>query len=66
MNADSLRTILLVKAVEEQDADGAILPVAEREAATRTALRRMPAPVPSASRTEREQHGWRVLAMRAE
>jgi len=66
MNADSLRTILLVKAVEEQDADGAILPVAEREAATRTALRRMPAPMPSASRTEREQHGWRVLAMRAE
>jgi hypothetical protein len=66
MNADSLRTILLVKAVEEQDADGAILPVAEREAATRTALRQLTAPTPGAARAEREQHGWRVLALRAE
>ena len=37
MNANALRTILLVKNVEEQDPDGALLPLAERDAATRAA-----------------------------
>jgi hypothetical protein len=60
MNANALRTILLVKNVEEQDADGALLPLAERDAATRAALRRWPATVPPDERT------WRVLASRAD
>jgi hypothetical protein len=61
MNANSLRAILLVKNVEEQDADGSILPLAEREAATRDALRLHPkdAGNPVA-------HAWSVLAARAE
>ena len=42
-DANSLRSILLVKNVEEQDQDGSVLPLAEREAATRDALRRHPA-----------------------
>ncbi len=42
MNANSLRAILLVKNIEEQDTDGSILPLAEREAATREALRLHP------------------------
>jgi hypothetical protein len=60
MNANALRTILLVKNVEEQDADGALLPLAERDAATRAALRRWPAAEASDTRT------WQVLATRAD
>ena len=44
MDATSLRTLLLIKAVEENDEAGAILPHADREAATRAALRRWPLP----------------------
>ena len=46
MNANALRAILLVKNVEEQDPDGAVLPLAERDAATRDALRRWPSAAP--------------------
>jgi hypothetical protein len=60
MNANALRTILLVKNVEEQDTDGALLPLAERDAATRAALRRWPASDSSDTRT------WQVLAVRAD
>jgi hypothetical protein len=60
MNANALRTILLVKNVEEQDTDGALLPLAERDAATRAALRRWPAAEASDART------WQVLATRAD
>jgi hypothetical protein len=60
MNANALRTILLVKNVEEQDADGSLLPLAERDAATRSALRRWPATDASDTRT------WQVLASRAD
>jgi hypothetical protein len=61
MNANSLRAILLVKNVEEQDADGSILPLAEREAATRDALRLHPQ-----SGGDPEAYAWRVLATRAD
>jgi len=60
MNANALRSILLVKNVEEHDPDGAVLPFAEREAATREALRRHPAAA-SASDTR----AWDVLGARA-
>ena len=43
MHANALRKILLVKSVEDQDADGAVLTLAERDAATRDALRADPA-----------------------
>jgi len=60
-DANALRTILLVKNVEEQDPDGSVLPLAEREAATRDALRRHPA-----GSDDREGHAWQVLATRAD
>ena len=57
MDADSLRTLLLVKAVEEHDETGAILPAADRDAATRAALRRWPlAPGTPAGRELRIEH----------
>jgi Protein of unknown function (DUF2868) len=59
-DANSLRSILLVKNVEEQDPDGSVLPLAEREAATREALRRHPA-----GNGDRADHAWQVLAARA-
>jgi Protein of unknown function (DUF2868) len=61
MNANSLRAILLVKNVEEQDPDGSILPLAEREAATRDALRQHPK-----DDNNLEAYAWRVLAARAD
>lgn len=68
MNANALRTILLVKNVEEQDAAGALLPLAERDAATRAALRRWPdAAAPLAAPSEiRDSRTWQVLATRAD
>jgi hypothetical protein len=65
MNAQDLRTTLLVKAVEEQDADGAILTLAERDAATREALRRFPARAADEARRGASDRPWRVLATRA-
>jgi hypothetical protein len=62
MKANALRTILLVKSIEEHDADGAMLTLAEREAATREALRTHPA---SATGDRAEGHAWRVLEARA-
>ena len=61
MNANALRAILLVKNVEEQDPEGSVLPLAEREAATRDALRRHPA-----GNADRQSHAWQVLATRAD
>jgi hypothetical protein len=61
MNANALRAILLVKNVEEQDQDGSVLPLAEREAATRDALRRHPV-----GSGDREDLAWQVLATRAD
>jgi hypothetical protein len=68
MNANALRTILLVKNVEEQDADGALLPLAERDAATRAALRRWPAADarPAVPTESRDSRTWQVLATRAD
>jgi Protein of unknown function (DUF2868) len=60
-DANSLRSILLVKNVEEQDPDGSVLPLAERETATRDALRRHPA-----GTSDRAVHAWQVLATRAD
>ena len=39
MREDALRSILLVKAVEEADREGTLLPAADRAAATRDAVR---------------------------
>jgi hypothetical protein len=58
MNANALRSILLVKSVEEHDPDGAVLPLAEREAATRDALRATAAAAPG-------DRAWEVLEVRA-
>jgi len=63
MNVNALRAILLVKNVEEQDPDCAVLPQAEREAATREALRAHPAA--TAGDGERQQLSWQVLSTRA-
>ncbi|MBK7902737.1 MAG: DUF2868 domain-containing protein [Proteobacteria bacterium] len=60
-DANSLRSILLVKNVEEQDPDGSVLPLAERDAATRDALRRHPA-----GNGDGAVHAWQVLATRAD
>jgi hypothetical protein len=59
MNANALRSILLVKNVEEHDPDGVVLPLAERDAATRDALRATPAAAGAGDRA------WDVLATRA-
>ena len=64
MNVNALRAILLVKNVEEQDPDGTVLPLAEREFATREALRRWPADGGAAA--DRQALAWQVLATRAE
>lgn len=65
MKAHALRTILLVKSVEDHDPDGVMLTLAEREAATREALRRHPA-ADAAERGRRDAHAWRVVESRAE
>jgi hypothetical protein len=62
MHADALRRILLVKSVEDHDADGAVLTQGEREAATREAVRAHPATETS---TGRDTRTWRVLDRRA-
>jgi hypothetical protein len=67
MDATSLRTLLLVKAVEESDAAGAILPHADRDAATRAALRQWPLPPGTAEgREPRIAHALRVAVARAD
>ena len=63
MHADALRRILLVKSVEDHDADGAVLTHAEREAATREAVRAHPAT--DATTAARDTRTWRVLDRRA-
>jgi hypothetical protein len=65
MHADALRKILLVRSVEDHDADGAVLTLAERDAATRDALRADPAGTGAATTAEREARTWRVLDRRA-
>lgn len=43
MREDDLRKILIVKAVEESDRDGTLVPLADRAAAGREAMRNAPA-----------------------
>ena len=62
MHADALRRILLVKSVEDHDADGAVLTHGEREAATREAVRAHPA---SETAGARDARTWRVLDRRS-
>lgn len=62
MHADALRRILLVKSVEDHDADGAVLTHGEREAATREAVRAHPA---TGAASARDTRTWRVLDRRA-
>ena len=66
MDANTLRTLLLVKAIEEHDEAGVLLPPADREAATRAALRQFPRPASAPSGREiRIDHAERVVASRA-
>jgi hypothetical protein len=65
MNADTLRTILLVKAIEQHDADGSVLTVAEREAATREALRQCANAKTQDTPEARTRTTWRALGIRA-
>ena len=41
MRPDQLRSVLLIKAIEEVDRDGTVLPLADRDQATREALRQI-------------------------
>ena len=65
MDANSLRTLLLVKAVEEHDDAGALLPAADRDTATRSALRQFPRLADAQGREMRIEHAERVAAARA-
>ena len=65
MRAQGLRRILLVKAVEEHDTDASVLTHAEREAATRSALRTHAAPPRDGTAAARDARAWRVLEARA-
>jgi hypothetical protein len=65
MHADALRRILLVRSVEDRDADGAVLTFAEREAATRDALRAVPEGRRGAQAAAQDARTWRVLDARA-
>lgn len=72
MREDTLGRVLLIKAVEEADRSGELLPLADREHATRTVLRLPDAPAPadrSVASSVAEARGPRVmrlLALRAE
>jgi hypothetical protein len=66
MDSRALQNILLVKAVEDDDADGTVLPFAEREAATRNAVRAHPAAAGAAvDKARRERTAWQIVAARA-
>jgi hypothetical protein len=65
LHARALRSVLLVRAIEESDRSGEVLPLADREDATRTAARADPALRESASSTTLSRAGERFLAERA-
>jgi hypothetical protein len=64
MHERALRTVLLVRAIEESDPAGEILPLADREEATRFVLRETRATSPPGS-TTLTPHDERLLARRA-
>ncbi len=65
MNIRSLRTVLLIQSIEESDRGGEVLPLADREDATREAARKIPAAgVAQASQLSVE--GERFVSRRAE
>lgn len=65
MRAATLRTVLLVKAIEETDRQGEILPLADRTDATRAAHRSGP-PLSSADTRKADERALRLLAARAQ
>jgi hypothetical protein len=65
LNIRTLRTVLLIQSIEESDRGGEVLPLADREEATREAARRIPAAgVAQASQLSVE--GERFVSRRAE
>lgn len=65
MNIRSLRTVLLIQSIEESDRQGEVLPLTDREDATREAARKIPAAgVAQASQLSVE--GERFVSRRAE
>jgi hypothetical protein len=67
MRASTLRTVLLIKAIEESDRSGEVLPLAERADATRAVRRREPTrPVAEAPAAGGGGPPLRLLAARAE
>jgi hypothetical protein len=65
LHARALRSVLLVRAIEESDRTGEVLPLADREEATRVAARADPALRESASGTTLSRAAERFLAERA-
>jgi hypothetical protein len=65
MEGSRLRTVLLVRSVEEADPDGVLVPPAERAAATRAALREAPDLVPSLAADDPRPALERFLEVRA-
>lgn len=67
MRANTLRTVLLVEAIEESDPSGDILPLADRADATRAVLRRArPPPASGEPSPDWTRRALRLLAERAE
>jgi hypothetical protein len=64
MREDDLRRILLVKAIEESDRDAAIIPVADREAGSREAMRATPSRDADALLAERSRTLFARIAAR--
>jgi hypothetical protein len=65
LHARALRSVLLVRAIEESDRTGEVLPLADREEATRVAARADPAMRETASGTTLSRAAERFLAERA-
>lgn len=65
MREDVLCSVLLVKAIEESDPEGALLPIAERAAATRDAARTEGAAPGRPARTMLDTRAQNLLARRA-
>lgn len=66
MRPEQLRSVLLIKAIEEVDRDGTVLPLADREQATREALRQIEATSELLQSPQSQPELERALAIRSE
>lgn len=66
MHESSLRTVLLIQAIEDSDRDGEVIPLADRADATRTALRHEPEARQAMRSGALERSVERFLTRRAE